>query len=55
VRKLANATKSVVIFPEYRLAPEHPFPAGLDDCIYVTNWVYDNAATLKIDQNNMVL
>jgi acetyl esterase len=53
VRKLANATKSVVIFPEYRLAPEHPFPAGLDDCIYVTNWVYDNAATLKIDQNNI--
>lgn len=53
VRKLANATKSVVIFPEYRLAPEHPFPAGLDDCIYVTNWVYDNAATLKIDKNNI--
>ncbi|WP_407534135.1 alpha/beta hydrolase [Elizabethkingia miricola] len=53
VRKLANATKSVVIFPEYRLAPEHPFPAGLDDCIYVTNWVFDNAVTLKIDQNKI--
>ncbi|OPC05267.1 carboxylesterase [Elizabethkingia ursingii] len=53
VRKLANATKSVVIFPDYRLAPENPFPAGLNDCISITNWVYDNADALKIDQNRI--
>lgn len=53
VRKLANATKCVVIFPDYRLAPENPFPAGLNDCTSITNWVYDNADTLKIDKNKI--
>lgn len=53
VRKLANRTGSVVIFIDYRLAPEHPFPAGLNDCIDGVKWVFDNAESLGIDPDKV--
>ncbi|MFZ4928391.1 alpha/beta hydrolase [Chryseobacterium sp. Mn2064] len=52
-RKLANTTSSVIIFVDYRLAPEHPFPAGFNDCIDTVEWVVENAKTLGIDTNNI--
>ncbi|WP_265130693.1 alpha/beta hydrolase [Chryseobacterium oranimense] len=53
VRKLANKTGSVVIFVDYRLAPEHPFPAGLNDCIDSVKWIADNAESLGIDAHQI--
>ena len=53
VRRLANATESVVIFVDYRLAPEHPFPAGLNDGINAVQWVIDNAEALGIDKSKV--
>jgi acetyl esterase len=43
-RELAHSTDAVVVSTEYRLAPEHPYPAGLDDCETVTRWALANAA-----------
>lgn len=53
VRKLANKTGSVVIFIDYRLAPEHPFPAGLNDCIDGVKWVFENTESLGIDPDKV--
>ncbi|MFT7686379.1 MAG: acetyl esterase [Candidatus Azotimanducaceae bacterium] len=49
-RSLANASNCVVIAADYRLAPEHPYPAPLDDCIKVSKWVVDNAKQLNISK-----
>ena len=41
-RALANATQCVVVSVGYRLAPEHAFPAGLNDCYAVVQWIEQN-------------
>jgi len=41
-RELAHRSGAAVISVGYRLAPEHPFPAGLDDCEAVTRWALAN-------------
>ena len=48
-RRLASLAGVRVLAIDYRLAPEHPFPAGHDDALAATKWAFDHAAELGID------
>jgi acetyl esterase len=42
-RELAHSSGAIVVSVGYRMAPEHPYPAGLDDCESVTRWAMANS------------
>ena len=48
-RTLANSSGALVIVAGYRLAPEHPFPAAVDDCYTTLRWVAEHADEIGAD------
>jgi acetyl esterase/lipase len=54
-RELANLSACAVLSVEYRLAPEHPFPAGVEDALLAAEWAVDNADLLEVNPDRVAL
>lgn len=52
---LAKESGALVISVDYRLAPEHPFPAGFDDACAALRWLHDDALSLRIDPDRIAV
>ena len=55
IRKLANCTKSVVIFPLYSLSPEAKYPTAINEIYSVLEYMYDSTVQFNIDKNNIAI
>lgn len=53
--RIAAQSGVVVVSVEYRLAPENPYPAAVEDCWAALRWVHDNAQSLDVDAERMAV
>lgn len=54
-REMAKSVGCAVASVEYRLAPETPFPAGLEDCYSALVWLHENARQLSLDPQRIAI
>ena len=52
---IASELDIVIVSPEYRLAPEHPYPAPLDDCHQAWQWMLDNSSQRGLDTKRIAI
>lgn len=52
---IAERSDALVVFPEYRLAPECPFPGAIEDCYATIEWLVGNAGGLGIDSSKVMV
>lgn len=54
-RDLCVGSQAIVVAIDYRLAPEHPFPAALDDCTRLLKWMVASRADLNVKQGAIIV
>ncbi|MCA1648399.1 MAG: alpha/beta hydrolase, partial [Chloroflexi bacterium] len=54
-RALANGGGCIVVSVDYRMAPEHKFPAAIDDAVAATRWVAEHARQIGIDPTRLAV
>lgn len=53
--RIVEAANCVVVSVDYRLAPEHPFPSGVDDCYEILLWLAESASWLGINPRSLAV
>ena len=54
-RELSNGAGCAVVAVDYRLGPEHRFPAAVDDSVAALRWVHEHAGELRVDRRRMAV
>ncbi|NIB41632.1 alpha/beta hydrolase [Pseudomaricurvus alkylphenolicus] len=55
MQTMADGVGCTIVSVEYRLAPEHPFPAPLNDCYATLKWMVENSGTLEINPKKIAV
>lgn len=55
IRRIANTSGLMVAAMDYRLAPEHPFPAGLNDVVATVRWIGEHGNEIGVDSERIAL